>query len=167
MVLNGVGWGILTLGATWGALGRGGSMLGRPWQWLVAIALATPLLLLGVAYVGYVWWPRAASGECSALAHGLCFFFGSFMALGPLAAFAYARRHTDPVHPRLTGAAVGAAAGAWGALAIGMHCPGTMPLHVLAGHVTPVFLLTLLGIFIGGRGLSLPDSSSAKATKTT
>jgi hypothetical protein len=77
------------------------------------------------------------------------------MAFGPLAAFAYVRRHTDPVHPRLTGAAVGAAAGAWGALAIGMHCPGTMPVHVLAGHVTPVFLLTLLGIWIGGRGVSV------------
>jgi hypothetical protein len=164
VVLNGIGWGVLTIGATWGALGRGGSMLGRPWQWLAAITVATPVLLLGIAYLGYVWWPDAAAGDCPAIAHVKCFLFGMLMALGPLAAFAYARRYTDPVHPRLTGAAVGAAAGAWGALAIGMHCPGTMPFHVLAGHVTPVFFLTLLGVWIGARNV---DMAGAAASKTT
>ena len=135
-------------------------MLGRPWQWLVAVAVATPLLLLGVAYLGYVWWPAAAMGDCPPRAHAMCFAFATAMAVGPLAAFAFVRRHTDPVHPRLTGAAIGAAAGSWGALAIGAHCGGTMPLHILAGHVLPLLLLMLLGAWIGGRGLS-PSSSGA------
>ncbi len=48
VVLNVVGWALLAAAATWGAVGRGRSMLGRPQSWLLVVATLTPLALLAV-----------------------------------------------------------------------------------------------------------------------
>ena len=151
IALVGVGWTLLAIAATWGALGRGKSMLGRPRAWLVAIALLLPLALLGVACAGYAPWPSAVDLDCARVRDFVCFDFTSAMSLGPLVAFAIARRGTDPVHPTITGAALGAASGAWGAAAIALHCSYTSPIHVLVGHVVPVVVLALLGAVVGAR----------------
>ena len=145
------GWALLAAAATWGALGRGASMLGRPRSWLLAIALLLPLALLGVALAGYVPWPSAMAIDCARFGHFICFDLSSAMSIGPLVAFAVARRGTDPIHPALTGAALGGASGSWGAVALALHCPVTSVAHVAFGHVLPVIFFATLGALIGAR----------------
>jgi hypothetical protein len=70
-------------------------------------------------------------------------------AVGPLLAFLFVRRRSDPVHPMTTGAAIGAASGAWGALAIEFHCSMTYLAHVVVGHILPVVALAALGAWFG------------------
>jgi hypothetical protein len=50
---------------------------------------------------------------------------------------------------------MGAAAGAWGAVTIELHCGHAAPDHVLAGHLLPVALITLLGVLVGHWALSI------------
>src|SRR5437588_315342 len=83
-----------------------------------AVAIAAPFALLAVAFAGYLPWPSAIHIDCDPLRDFVCFDFTSGLALGPLAAFAIAKKDSDPVHPTLTGAAIGASAGMWGAVAM-------------------------------------------------
>ena len=151
VVANVAGWALLAFVATWGALGRGRSMLGRPRGWLAAIALALPPLLLGVAALAYGPWPAAMGNDCGGPGDFKCCAATLAFAIGPLAGFAYARRESDPVHPKLTGAALGASAGAWSAVSMAIHCPFTSIRHVVIGHVAPVIAFALIGVLIGSR----------------
>jgi hypothetical protein len=45
-------------------------------------------------------------------------------------------------------AAVGAAAGAWAALALLVHCPSVEAQHLLIGHLLPVALAPLFGVLL-------------------
>ena len=81
----------------------------------------------------------------------VCLVIALAMATAPLLAFMLLAKGSDPVHPRAMGAALGAAAGAWGALGIGLHCPYAFPAHVALGHVLPVLLLAGIGALAGGR----------------
>jgi hypothetical protein len=56
-----------------------------------------------------------------------------------------ALRRAVAVAIRPRGAALGAAAGAWGGLAVFVFCPSGEPQHLLIGHVLPIALFTLLG----------------------
>ena len=89
-------------------------------------------------------------------AHGCkCLVLTLLLAAAPLAALVFSRRASDPVHPRATGAALGAAAGAWAAVAIDLRCAyGTLE-HVAFGHALPVVLLAALGAWLGGRAVAL------------
>jgi hypothetical protein len=66
------------------------------------------------------------------------------------------------VAPRLTGAAIGAASGAWGALAIQLHCAHTSPTHVVLGHILPVVALTLVGVVLGDRVVAVRAGSEGR-----
>jgi hypothetical protein len=154
-----VGWMLVAAAATWGALGRGRSMVGRPNAWLVVVAVATPLALLACAYLGYIPWPSAADADCGRFGDFKCFGFTTVAALGPLFAFVYARRNTDPVHPALTGAAIGAAAGAWAGVAIALHCPFASPMHVGLGHVVPTIVVAAVGMLVGARFVAVRGAS--------
>jgi len=59
------------------------------------------------------------------------------------------------VSPRLTGAALGATAGAWGDVAHVPICGYTEPAHIVVGHILPVVLLALVGVIIGDRVVAL------------
>ena len=72
-----------------------------------------------------------------------------------LAAFLFLRRGSDPVHPRASGAALGAAAGAWASVLIHLHCPVAATDHVLLGHLAPVLFLSLAGVLVGRRLLGV------------
>jgi hypothetical protein len=159
VVLNAIGWAALAATATWGAVGRGRSMLGRPQSWLLAVAVATPLGLLAVVCAGYLPWPAATAIEGTPFGDFVCFDAVVVLALGPLTAFAVARRRSDPIHPALTGAALGAAAGAWGAFALAIHCPVTSLAHVLTGHVVPVLLVAAVGALLGAKLLALKEKT--------
>jgi hypothetical protein len=139
------------LAATWAGLSRGRSMLGRSAVWRVFVAALTPVALLATALVAALVWPGTRDDAAGATDLRVCVVVAMVCALGPLVAFAMVRRNSDPVAPRLTGAAIGAASGAWGALFIELHCAHTSVGHVALGHVLPVVLLTLLGVLVGDR----------------
>jgi hypothetical protein len=148
--------GVLVAGAaTWASVARGRSMLGRTVRWRMAAATLTPMLLFAASLAFGTLWQQPVVDGSGAGAHLSCVAGTAAFALGPLAAFLATRRASDPVAPRLTGAAIAAAAGAWGALGIELHCRYTSPLHVFLGHVLPVALLALLGVVVGARFLAI------------
>jgi hypothetical protein len=150
-----VAWAAIAVVASWGAVGRGRSMLGRPIAQRVAIAMVTPIALIAVAAAGSAVWPQTIDGRSSLLAHVICAALTILFALGPLVAFAVVNRRSDPIAPSLTGAALGAAAGAWGALGIELFCTRATPMHVFLGHVLPVAVLVSVGAWVGRRLLGV------------
>lgn len=149
-----VGWAAIAVAATSLALWRGRSMLGRPGRMLYLVALATPFALLAWAVIMDVANKDSLKPCPPVLAMG-CFAITLLMAAWPLVALSFARRGTDPVHPRATGASLGAAAGAWASVAIHLHCPLSSPLHMLLGHVLPAAALVAIGAWLGKRVIAL------------
>jgi hypothetical protein len=142
-------WLLVSALATWGGVLRGTSMLGRSASWRLVVATLTPAALLVTAALAAAVWPQTLVDDATTRSHVVCIVFTFLCAIGPLTAFALMRRQSDPVAPRLTGAAIGSASGAWGALAIELHCGHASPEHVLLGHLLPVVLLGALGILVG------------------
>lgn len=142
-------WLLIGVAATWAGVTRGRSMLGRPVAWRVAVAVATPVALLAASLACGMVWPSAPGDDPGIGPHLVCLFTTIGLALGPFALFFALRGANDPVRPHLTGAAIAAAAGAWGALGIELHCAITVPCHVLVGHVLPVALLGVAGMTAG------------------
>jgi hypothetical protein len=143
-----IGAALLAALASWVSLRRGRSMLGRPRAWLIAVSLGLPPLLLGWK----LWWsghfehalvvvPTRPGLKCFGLSLGL--------SLWPLVAFVWARRHSDPTHPRALGAAAGTAIGACTWVLVDGWCPVAYPPHVIFGHFLPLCLLGLAGFFLG------------------
>ena len=131
------------------ALRRGPSMLGRPAAHLLAIALATPLILViwkaavSAAFPGMtVPWPERPGFRCLSLA----------IATGivPAAVFLTLWRGTSPAHPRLTGWVLGTAAGSFAWVLVDLWCPVGYLGHLLLGHVLPILLLAALGAAAAG-----------------
>jgi hypothetical protein len=124
-------------------------MLGRSTRARLATAVVTPIALLVAALAASSIWPQTVDGRSSVSLSAVCALFTVAFATGPLAAFFFASRLSEPVAPRAAGAALGAAAGAWGALGIELYCVRATPSHVLTGHVVPVALLILVGTLVG------------------
>jgi hypothetical protein len=147
-------WAAIATVATGLALRRGRSMLGPRRAWLLAAAIAVPLLL------GLTWFGLPSPLVWASVPHGYpidvrCFAVTLALAVGPFLAFVRLRREGDPVHPGVTGAALGVAAGAWGAVLIDLHCEMTDPLHVLLGHMLPVVLLAITGTLVARSVLAI------------
>ncbi|HXK20785.1 MAG TPA: NrsF family protein [Polyangiaceae bacterium] len=135
-------------------LSRGRSTLGRARVWLWCLALLAPVALFGwkVAVSSQfermmVLWPGRIGLRCLSL-HCL-------MALWPLTALVLTRRESDPVHPALTGAAIGAAIGASLWVFVDLSCPVAYVPHLLLGHVLPLLLTTSVGAVLGERFIAL------------
>jgi hypothetical protein len=143
-----VAWALVAAAATWAGVVRGRSMLGPSLVWRTAVAVLTPIALYTISLGLGAAWPQTLIDHSSMGSHVLCLVGTTAFALGPLAAFAAMRRASDPVAPRLTGAAIGAAAGAWGALGIELHCRHASPFHVAVAHVLPVIAVALAGLFV-------------------
>jgi hypothetical protein len=150
-----VAWLLVGAAATWAGVARGHSMLGRKAVWRSATAALTPLALLASSLVLGIVWPETLTDSATIDRHLLCIVGTVGFGLGPLAVFVAMWRASDPVAPRLTGAAIAAAAGAWGALAIELHCRFTSPFHVVLGHVLPVSLMALWGVRLGRKYLAV------------
>jgi hypothetical protein len=149
-----LGTAVIAAVGTWFALGRRRSMLGRSSLALCVMALVTPVALLfwkvvwssqfpaGGEFLGGVDpWPGRIGYKC--------FWLSLAMGALPLVALLFARRRTDPTHPRIAGLAAGASVGLCVALFVDMWCPvGYVP-HFLLGHILPIVLLALAGLVIG------------------
>ncbi|MGO8997155.1 MAG: NrsF family protein [Polyangiaceae bacterium] len=155
LVAVALGGGLSALAATWVAASRGGSMLGRSRAILAGVTILAPLALVAWAtFVTSFEGGIVLTGGTIAQ-HASCIGFTLLFALGPFAAFAYVRRGTDPVHPRALGAALGAAAGAWGGTMIDLHCKVTTVEHFALGHALPIVILAALGAAIGVRAFGV------------
>jgi hypothetical protein len=131
------------------AFRRGPSMLGRPALHLVGIAVITPILLLawklGVSSMFpemMRWWPDRVGFRCLTLA--------AVTGIAPIAAMLYLWRGTAPAHPRLTGMALGTAAGALAWTLVDFWCPVGHVHHLLLGHALPLAGFAALGAAAGG-----------------
>jgi hypothetical protein len=148
-------WLLVGVGAVWASVARGRSMLGRPVAWKRAVGLLTPVGLVLSALVAGLVWPETLGQPSEMRDHLVCVEFAVLMGLGPFVAFFLLARGSDPVAPRVTGMALGASAGAVGALCIDLACEHASMAHVVMGHVVPVLLLTLAGLALGERVLGV------------
>jgi hypothetical protein len=145
-----LGSSLLAAGVAFVALGRSRSMLGRPSSWLLSVALATPVALFGWRVLTSAQYPDMML-EWAERPGLRCFLLSATLALAPLAAVLWLRRGSDPVHPRLSAAALAAAVGAGVWVLVDLWCPvGYVP-HLLLGHVLPLLLLIFVSTLLGGR----------------
>lgn len=128
-------------------------MLGRPRGWLIAVALAAPL--------GFLVWKASLSQEFNLTdpwptRPGIrCLLLTFSFALAPLGALFFVRRGSDPTHPRSLGLVLAVAAGTSAAALVDLWCPVGHLRHLVMGHVLPVALLGLVGIWLGQRLLAV------------
>ena len=140
-------------------VGRGRSMLGRPRSWLLTQVLLTPVCLFGWRVLVSACYPQMMV-EWVDRPGVRCFALSVLLACAPLFGLLWLRRGSDPLHPRLTAAAVGAAAGAGTWVLVDLWCPvGYVP-HLLLGHVLPLLLLIVLGALVGGRVIAVKDRTT-------
>ena len=119
-------------------------MLGRSLPWLATTSVATPLAIAGWIFLGA---SAAPVGDAMSTWH--CIATATFLGLAPLAAFATMHRQSDLAHPVATGAAIGAAWGAWAEVAMVLNCPVSDLGHQLFCHVGPTALLVAIGAALG------------------
>ena len=129
--------------------GRPGSMLGRSSRTLVAACVvAAPILALSVLAAA-VLWPHAAHENVAGRTDWACGSMTVVQGLLPMLVLLVPRRGADPVHPAITGAALGMTAGAFAAALAYVRCPHGEPFHCVASHVAPTLILTVIGAALG------------------
>ncbi len=117
---------------------------------LLVVAAGTPGLLFALMFALAVLHPEVTSVHPERL--GLkCIGLTLAAATFPLVSLLYVRRESDPVHPALTGAALGSACGASAGIMVELWCPVATPAHVAFGHILPILLLTAIGSMLGAR----------------
>ena len=131
--------------------------LGAPVTWLAVVVMLTPALYAAITMVAPMRPPDALSAFTT-FVEGVksawpCFLMsvgvGGFAGIGLL----WALRNAVAVAPRLRGAALGAAAGAWSGLALHIHCPMFDRGHIMFGHFLPILLFAIVGALVGPRVL--------------
>ena len=156
-------WLLVVIAATWAGVVRGRSMLGRSARQKLAVAALTPLALI------FTWQLIARAmldvlDDPPDLALQLhCLVTSVACAAGPFLAFLALNRSSDPISPRRTGAAIGAVAGAWGALVYAAFCECTSEAHVALAHVLPVAMFGALGGLVGRRVVGVHGSGAVRA----
>jgi hypothetical protein len=147
----------LALASTLLALSQGRGGLGIAVTWLVSIAV----LVVPVYAALTVLQPLHSGAADDVALTGVvispwgsrCIFIATIVSASTMAIFAAALRRAVAVASGLRGAALGAAAGAWGGLAVFAFCPSGELQHLLVGHVLPIALFTLLGSIVLTRAL--------------
>jgi hypothetical protein len=144
----------IALASVWTAFGRGGQMVGRARTRLLAMTIAAPLT--------FVAWKILWSGQYDHMMDSWptrpgfrCFALTMLLAAWPFLALASLRRGSDPTHPRTLGAALGVATGTCAAVLVDLWCPVAHPGHLVLGHLLPIAILGVVGIWVGDRMLSL------------
>jgi hypothetical protein len=133
-------------------IGLGGGMLGRARSFLVLAAIAGPVAFL--AWKGAFSPDFFADPSLSKFGYRCLALTFSF-ALTPLAALVFVRRGSDPTHPRALGVALAVGAGLWAASLVDLWCPVGNLRHLAFGHLLPVAVLGLAGLWLGGRVLAV------------
>ncbi len=131
------------------SMGRPGSMLGRPRMVLATAFVVTAPILALAALVAAACWPEPASEGVGMNVHSACAALTLAQGFLPLGALLVPKRGSDPVHPVVTGAALGMTAGAWSAMMAYLRCPHAASLHCILAHVGPTLVLTAIGAVLG------------------
>jgi hypothetical protein len=139
-----LGRGTIALASTWAALGRGGSMLGRSLAWLVTTSIVTPL-----AIAGWMLLAARTAPVADPMSDWHCVAIAVAIGLMPLGAFVAIHRQSDLAWPVATGAALGAAAGAWSDSFMVLHCAAVDLAHRLLCHLGPTAVLVAVGAALG------------------
>lgn len=129
--------------------GAPGSMLGRPRSVLVAATVLTAPVLALVVLAAVLVWPHPASEVVGGRVHVACGAMTIAQGALPLVALFIPKRGTDPIHPAITGAALGMTAGGWTVMMAYLRCPHPDAAHCLLAHVLPTILLTAVGAALG------------------
>jgi hypothetical protein len=129
--------------------GQRGSMLGRPRSVLLSAVIVTAPLLAIAALCATMAWPAQAAEHVGSTANIVCGLMSVAQGALPLIALLLPRRGSDPVHPALTGAALGMTAGAWTVVMAYLRCPHAAAMHCILAHVVPTLVLTVLGAGLG------------------
>ncbi|MDB5212462.1 MAG: hypothetical protein JWO86_389 [Myxococcaceae bacterium] len=125
------------------------SMLGRPRTVLMTAVVVTAPVLAIVALFATLAWPAAAGEHVGSGVDLACGAISVLQGALPLIALLLPRRGTDPVHPAITGAALGMTAGAWTVVMAYLRCPHAAAMHCIVAHVVPTLILTALGAVLG------------------
>ena len=126
-----------------------GSMLGRPRSVLLTAVVVTAPVLAVVALGATMAWPDQAHEETVSSLTFTCGLMSLAQGILPLLALLLPRRGSDPVHPAVTGAALGITAGAWTVAMAYLRCPHAAAMHCILAHVAPTLVLTALGAALG------------------
>jgi hypothetical protein len=125
------------------------SMLGRPRSVLLTAVVVTAPILAIVALCATLAWPDTSGEHVDGSVHLACGAISVLQGALPLIALLLPRRGTDPVHPAITGAALGMTAGAWTVVMAYLRCPHAAAMHCIVAHVVPTLILTALGAVLG------------------
>ncbi|HEY8072593.1 MAG TPA: NrsF family protein [Labilithrix sp.] len=129
--------------------GRPGSMLGRSRTVLVTgFVVTAPLLAIAALFAEWCWH-GAATEPVGMNVHSACAALTLAQGVLPLGAFLVPKRGSDPVHPVITGAALGMTAGAWSAMMAYLRCPHAASFHCIVAHVGPTLVLAAVGAVLG------------------
>lgn len=131
------------------ASGRRRSMLGHPRSVLVTLSIATMPVLSLVALTAAALWPEPAAEAVATRSTVACAAMTLVEGALPLGLFLFAKRGTDPIHPVVTGTALGITAGAWTATMATLRCPHAQAEHCVSAHVAPVLVLAITGALVG------------------
>lgn len=131
------------------------SMLPRPRPVLAAVVAASAPVLALFALASAALWPEPAAEDVPLRTHAACAAMTVVQGLLPLAILFTLRRGSDPVHPALSGAALGMTAGAWTAAMAYLRCPHAAASHCIVAHVAPVLLFAIAGAVLGRRMLDI------------
>lgn len=127
---------------------RRSSPLPGPRQVLVAACVAAaPVLAVSVLAATLIWPPEPETVAMKS--HLACALMTVVQGALPLVVLIVPRRGSDPVHPVVTGAALGMTAGAWTAAMAYLRCPHAEAGHCLLAHVVPTIVLTAIGALLG------------------
>jgi hypothetical protein len=148
MIACTAGFGLLAV-AVLTRLSSAGSMLGRPRSVLLAAVVVTAPLLALVVLGATIAWPEPAKEHVGGSADLACGLLSVVQGALPLVALLVPRRGSDPVHPAITGAALGMTAGAWTVVMAFLRCPHAAAMHCIMAHVAPTLFLTALGAGLG------------------
>lgn len=134
----------IALAATVAVFRRGRAMLGPSSRAQLLVVLLVPALTFGWMLLWHDHYvdPFVRVGfRCLALT--------LLLASGPLFVATALRSGTVLRAPKVGGAAIAAASGAWAAVGVDLWCPLTETKHVAFGHVLPIVLLIALGAVFG------------------
>ena len=129
--------------------GQPRSMLGRPRTVLLTAVVVTAPILAVVALFATLAWPDTSGEHVGGSVHLACGAISVLQGALPLIALLLPRRSTDPVHPAITGAALGMTAGAWTVVMAYLRCPHAAAMHCIVAHVVPTLILTVFGALLG------------------
>ena len=150
MIAFTVGFGLLAAAVlTRLSASSSGSMLGRPRPVLLTAVVITAPLLAVIAFGATMVWPAPAHEHVSTANHLACGAMSVLQGALPLLVLLLPRRGSDPVHPVITGAALGMTAGAWSVVMATLRCSHAAAMHCILAHVVPTLILTALGAGLG------------------